>query len=850
MAHTVVPALPRNFLSRKELFPLIGPHGKGVTLVIAPAGYGKTALIAEWAKSNSGKTIWANVGGDEEITLFKNLIFQSVRNVFPDFAPWYQPDSPSNAREEFANFFKDIEALGEEISFVLDNGRVNDGDSKSLAQFMLDLLPDNLHLLVIRRSAPLISYSRFAQSGTLNLITAADLKFSSDEINAIAEQNKLDIQDWQVRAVLDLAGGWPIATQMLAKNLAKGVRQTNFVIKIASNQDPLHLLVRETFELSSPEEQTRLISLATLKEFDLETAQVILGKDYSQQFLNKLVADGIYLLQAGEISSKYAFHPIMREVINQIAANRNIDRTDLHKILVDHFLQRGDASNALDQAYLTNDYKRMHQLLREFSREMVATGQGDQLLRWAQFAGDETPRGLLMRQTVELMGYLTNLDYHVAEVKAQQLLFQARESDIGDFLKRIAYSAMLYIEFSRGNLLQMDEIFAEMFSHPGKTGDLENSDKVAVLRLMADKAFICDDLVALKNYLESAQEFATSGLAIAVPYTLNIMEAMSLCLEGNYYQAFELARLALAQAHESNFRGLSAPYEAHIVLARCYEEFSRFDEAVEHLTMLKELSGNAHQWPWLFMADGVLGRFALRRGDFPEARELLRQERELFSARNISRGISWLVDISEIHFRVASKDFDRADALLKRLPRNPLVEQFRDDHFRGMNKKSIESNIFEIPEKNPREKIRRYLRLANSVSDRDKECSQYLRQALAIGAESGAQEVFVCQSEAITSKILKIASEQPTLYLDGLARAITLTIKGSLAGPGVLSESLTNRELEIVKHLSTSKPINSIAETLHISHNTIKTHLRNVYRKLEVGDRDAAVERAKDLLLV
>ena len=850
LSQTVVPAIPRNFLSRKELFSLIGPHGKGVTLVIAPAGYGKTSLIAEWAKSNSSKTIWATAGGDEEISFFKNVVFQAVRNVFPDFAPWYQSTSQGDPREDFRKFFKDIENLQEEITFVLDNGQVNSGDSNPLAQFMLDLIPDNLHLIVIRRTAPLISYSRFAQAGDLNLITAADLKFSNHEISVIAEQKKLDIQDPEVKAILDLAGGWPVAIQMLAKNLAKGARQTNFALRVSSDQDPLHLLVKETFEFLSSDEQGQLIALATLKEFDLDTAQLILGKGYSQQFLNKLVAEGIYLSTAGESTSKYEFHPIMREVINQIAASRKIDRTDLHKSLVDHFLQRDDMSAALDQAYMTNDYVRMNELLRAFAREMVATGQGEQLLRWARFAGDESPQGLLMRETVEIMGHLTNLDYRLAEAKSQSLMLRAKESEIGDFLKRIAHSAMLYVEFARGNLLQMDEIFTEMLANPVQTGDLENSDKIAVLRLLADKAFICEDSDALKKYFESAQEFATSGLAIGVPFTLNAMEAMSLYTEGHYYQAFELAQLALAQAHERNFRGVSAPYEVHLVLARCYEEFSRLDEAIEHLEILKEMAEKAGQWPWYLTADSGLIKISLTKGDFPQARESLRLQRELFASEGISRAISWLVDISEIDFRCASKDFDRADSLLKRLPQNPRVEQLRDDYFRGTGKQSLESNIFQTSEKNPREKIRKYLRLANSVADREKECSQYLRQALSIGADSGAQEIFVRQSDSITSKILKIASEQPTLYLDGLARAITAKIKGNFEGQGNLTEALTTRELEIVKHLSTSKPINTIAESLHISHNTIKTHLRNVYRKLEVGDRDAAVERAKDLLLV
>jgi ATP/maltotriose-dependent transcriptional regulator MalT len=75
-------------------------------------------------------------------------------------------------------------------------------------------------------------------------------------------------------------------------------------------------------------------------------------------------------------------------------------------------------------------------------------------------------------------------------------------------------------------------------------------------------------------------------------------------------------------------------------------------------------------------------------------------------------------------------------------------------------------------------------------------------------------------------------------------------IKNSNSDTGALDEKLTNRELEILKHLTTGNPISAIAKQLHISQNTMKTHLRNVYRKLDVDGRYTAVEKARKLLLI
>jgi DNA-binding CsgD family transcriptional regulator len=92
---------------------------------------------------------------------------------------------------------------------------------------------------------------------------------------------------------------------------------------------------------------------------------------------------------------------------------------------------------------------------------------------------------------------------------------------------------------------------------------------------------------------------------------------------------------------------------------------------------------------------------------------------------------------------------------------------------------------------------------------------------------------------------MKIAAENPTVYLEELATGVAERIKSQNNRPSEFAASLTKRELEVLRHLSTDRPISSIAATLHISLNTMKTHLKNLYRKMEVDGRVSAVEKAK-----
>jgi DNA-binding NarL/FixJ family response regulator len=122
-------------------------------------------------------------------------------------------------------------------------------------------------------------------------------------------------------------------------------------------------------------------------------------------------------------------------------------------------------------------------------------------------------------------------------------------------------------------------------------------------------------------------------------------------------------------------------------------------------------------------------------------------------------------------------------------------------------------------------------------------------KALDLGAEYGYHEYFLRQRD-LYPLIVKAATQKPTIYLENLAKDMTQRISSSNSTASEIDKKLTNRELEILKHLNSGNPISAIAKSLHISQNTMKTHLRNTYRKLDADGRHSAVEKAKKLLLI
>jgi DNA-binding CsgD family transcriptional regulator len=196
------------------------------------------------------------------------------------------------------------------------------------------------------------------------------------------------------------------------------------------------------------------------------------------------------------------------------------------------------------------------------------------------------------------------------------------------------------------------------------------------------------------------------------------------------------------------------------------------------------------------------------------------------------------------------KDWDRVGVLLGRLPNFLLVERIRAIYNFETGKKSDPFIVAKLPNQTVKDQIYKLLAEAEENIGKEKIALDAMRKALEIGSRVGAKETFLRQDIQILNLIIKIATDKPTVYLEEMASLITSRLKERSENIVGLTSALTKRELEILRHLATGVPISSIAKTLHISQNTMKTHLKNVYRKIGASGRDEAVEKAKSLYIL
>ena len=850
LSRTLVPTLPTNFLSRKHLFSLFSEKRPGATLLVAPAGYGKSSLVAEWAKQSGSKVIWTQLNKQDTYDSLAMHMIQSVRNVIPNFAPWAGTIVKDFVEETIRRLSNDLVNIEENYIWVLDNAEELPDFFIETTRIFLESIPDNLHLVVISRTAPEASYSRFAALGSLNLITPQDLLLSPVEVETIAMLSELNFSDKNVKQTLESAHGWPAAVQLLARKLQNGNIEFAIQDALASETDPLSYLAEAIVDSIRAEDIDALTQLSVVDEFDSEIAELLLGKVSTHQFFARMVADGLLLSSHSDSKRTYQLNPIIRESLQNRLTNSDNAQQMTHKKLADFFLDHKKYGLALTHAHQSGDQKLLQNILKNNIRTMAATGKGDFLLQWSKIIGDKSSSGYVRRLSLQIAARVVNLEFEQAQALIEELLFRVENSEIKDFLEKSAHVSSATISFANGNLSRLKSDIEFVLKPVNDARDIENIDKLHVLRLLANQSLALEDYDDCIKIYSRAQQFLTSDYAPLPMYYLNAISAIASFAEGNYFEAFDIASTGIATAEMNDFRGISGPTDLHFIRARCLLEFSRTSEAMSAFELVRALALPAKQKVWYVLADGYLLRQMILESKVEEAFEGIKEQRQLLHSVIGVHQLDSLVDANEAFLRYIVKDYDRVLILLDRMPEGHFVSRFKPLVLERQGKKVPDNFAKNLPETTPREKIYKHLADADSVIDREKEALGHLRKALDLAALYGARETLLRQSPAILNLIIKSSGERPTVYLEELARAAADRLKIQDQNRAGISEALTKREIEILKNLSTGKPISAIGSSLHVSQNTMKTHLRNIYRKLEADGRHSAVEKAKSLFLI
>jgi len=850
LSRSLVPTLAPNFISRKRLFPLLTHSAPSTTVVIAPAGYGKTTLGAEWANQSAEPVIWMTITNTDSVNEMSALLIQATRNVLPGFAPWFERDQLIRPTEVVRRWGNELLETGKNFIFVLDNLRSQSSADVDIAERLVEQFPSNISFVAIRRDPLESMYQTLTARGPLHIIGINELKFTDDEIKTLALAHKLDLHSEEIQQSLLGAMGWPAAVAILVRHIEKTDSAVDFAKLLATQTEPLRALALTILDSTDCEVKKVVTKLSVVPEFNQEVAQVILTEEYNSNLINEIALEGNFFGQTSDPEQTYSFTRLMREIFLLELSKEPDMKKEIHARLCNYYEHHNQPNLALEHAFLGGDSKKIATLFPSAARILLVTGQGNDLVRWAVFAGDNSQVGLLKRATVEIAGHLASLEYHTVLAMHDQMLQDAKGTVIEGFINQIAAGNKAYLEIAQGRFKDFNSSFEIAMKPVSDPLMLGVEEQIGMLRLAAIAALIQDDTEALEELYKQSLSKATEAQIAVGHVLLAQIKAMMFLQIGDYRQAFETATIATSAAQRKGFVGVMGPLPSMFVQARCLLEFSRPDEAFEILAQVKNLAEQWKQWVWYFLADGFFAKDLVMKGRSSEALELIDAERK-FSEKIVGgEDLSMIIDLNEIFIRDWVEDDDRLAILLDRAPLQIFTRQMRFRLDYRLGKKSIYEENKELPNRTPKEKLWRHLVDASEVIDQEKAAIKSMKLVLEIGAANGFKETLLRQEDAMLNLIIKIAGENPTLYLEDLANAATLRIRENREHQEKSNSSLTKRELEVLRHLATERPISAIAATLHISQNTMKTHLKNLYRKMEVDGRATAVEKAKSKFIL
>jgi ATP/maltotriose-dependent transcriptional regulator MalT len=444
---------------------------------------------------------------------------------------------------------------------------------------------------------------------------------------------------------------------------------------------------------------------------------------------------------------------------------------------------------------------------------------------------------------------LADLDFSQAQSEINKISLLAEQSSGKEFFLQFAAGASCYSLLSLGKFAELEEALKR--AKIGMDGCyLGVDDQINLLRVQAAKRYIFNDSDGVEASFNDAQRLAKlTSLDTSHAFLLSI-EALWLHQQGQYKRAHEVATISLGQHQRNRFVGNHGPLDVMFVIARCLLEFSRPQEAIAILEEIRSYSYQWKQWHWYLHADKHIIEFLSFNENNREALERVKRAREFISSLEMDNKLEELVDLSEMSPRRRLQDFDRLETLVNRTSdsRDNRTYRMAVDEYRGRKKATEDAK--NLPEKTPRDQIWKFLTQASFNVDTENIAFPAIHNAMKVGAQVGARETFLRQRDEMANYIIKVANDYPTVYNEELATAMAERMKERGNSVAAGKQSLTKRELEILRQLSTGRTLTVISAELHISQNTMKTHLKNLYKKIGAEGRHDAVEKAKSTFLI
>jgi LuxR family transcriptional regulator, maltose regulon positive regulatory protein len=357
--------------TRTELVPrprlreaLVRYKGRRLTLVSAPAGFGKTTLLGEWLEDRSGddgSVAWLSLEeADNDPARFLAYLVSALRSALGEgigegvLASLRLPEFPPVEAVAGVLINELADVRHEEVTIVLDDYHViHSGPIHEATSFLLEHLPENVQLVISSRTDPPLPLSRLRARDQVTEIRAAELRFSTEEASAFLKGVMgLTLSAADVAALEEVTEGWIAALQLAALSMRDREDVSGFVETFSgSNRHVLDFLTEEVLERQPEGVREFLLKTSVLEHMSAALCDALTSRKDGQQMLERLEYDNLFVIALDDERRWYRYHHLFADVLRSRLQREQPEKIrELHRRAAEWYEQNGWTSEAIGHA--------------------------------------------------------------------------------------------------------------------------------------------------------------------------------------------------------------------------------------------------------------------------------------------------------------------------------------------------------------------------------------------------------------------------------------------------------------------------------------------------------------------
>jgi LuxR family maltose regulon positive regulatory protein len=846
----VPPSRPEWVVRPQLLERLMAGLDRKLTLLSAPAGFGKTTLLAEWVARCRRPVAWLSLDpGDNDPARFLTYLVASVH------APGTEADDGATApatlpgattEDQLTIFLNQLEQAGPRI-IVLDDYHLITAESVHAAvTFFIEHLPACVHLAIATRADPPLPVARLRARGRLSEVRAPDLAFTAEEAHAFLNQTMgLQLDTDAATRLRARTEGWIAGLQLAGLSLRGREDVAGFIAAFAgSNRYIFDFLVDEVLSRQPAEIQSFLLQTSVLSRLTGPLCKAVAGDQNpgeGQGMLATLEGANLFTVPLDDERRWYRYHHLFADCLQAQLHRTSPDLLpELHRRAAEWYADEGFGAEAIGHALQAGDNEQAADLIESVALDLLARSEHATVRRWLE---------ALPAEVVE--GHPSLCVYY------GWTLLEAFEAAAGGWIDRPGDSDLPpHLRFLRAALQAR---LSWLHGEPGLTGPFVGD-------VIADSGPFQDADISDPQVRAYLSLYGHAQLAEALRLQGRLRRAV---------QTYEHA-LRSVEAVEPDSRILAALSFAEMGLGRLLYEQNDLDAADQHMARAIELArrGQNEQYEsWVCM---FLPAVRQAQGRGAEALELIDRAEASARRRGLPAEILWCA-AQRVRLACTQGDLETISGWVESY--RPAVDQeagngtalgyieeFADAAYaRGLLVLGRSEEAVHLTERlldrvgatgqngHTIELLILSARASKALGDRAKALAS-LEHALALAEPEGYIRVFADEGEPIAALLLAgrshFANVSPA-YVQQLLEAIGDRVGETATAPKPpLVEPLTTRELDVLRLLAQGLHNREVAGRLVVTVGTVKRHTGNIYGKLGVDNRTRAILKAQDLGLL